>query len=307
MSYLIAHWRGKIPLAITLWINLVALLIVISYAELFLLSKLAADPTQLIYLTLFSLFLTRLVIFPWQLIGLLRAIELDYLERKNFMKTRALQGLALSTVLFTLIYSLEVIQGTFFYIQQLESYSRSGDKVAYQLNLSENQQQLVIRGDLDIGITTATRAVIAAHPQIKSVVLQSRGGHIYEGRGLARLFTEHGVDTYVYEECSSACTTAFIGGKRRHIGTGGKLGFHQYWVETTEYSQFVPFYNIRAEQQRDLALFQARGVDQAFLNKMFHQPAHRIWFPDHLTLQQAHIVHEVIFIQGAKGQGALGR
>jgi hypothetical protein len=298
MSYLMSQWHGKLSLGITLWVNGVCLLIGISYAELFFLSKLITNPTQLITLTLVSLFFTRLVIFPWQLIGLLRAIELDYLERKNLMKTRALQGLALSTVLFTLIYSLEVIQGTFFYIHQLESYSRSGDKVEYQLNLSKNQQQLVIRGDLDIGITTAVRSMIAAHPQIKSVVLQSRGGHIYEGRGLARLFTERGVDTYVYEECSSACTTAFIGGKRRYISTRGKLGFHQYWVETTEYSQFVPFYNIRVEQQRDLALFQARGVDQAFLNKMFHQPAHRIWFPDHLTLQQAHIVHEVIHSGG---------
>ncbi|MCP4284626.1 MAG: hypothetical protein GY792_09265, partial [Gammaproteobacteria bacterium] len=67
MSFLKSHWLGKLPLGISLWINLVSLLIVISYAELFLLSKLAADPTQLLKLTLVSLFLTRLIIFPWQL------------------------------------------------------------------------------------------------------------------------------------------------------------------------------------------------------------------------------------------------
>ena len=219
MSFLKAHWLGKLPLGITLWINLVALLIVISYAELFLLSKLAADPTQLVTLTLASLFLTRLIIFPWQLIGLLRAIEFDYIERKNLLKMRALQGFSLLTILFTLVYCLEVIQGTLHYIEQVEFYSRPGEKVAYQLNVSEDQQHLIIRGDLDIGITTAVRSTIEAHPQIRSVVLQSRGGHIYEGRGLAKLFTEHEFDTYVYEECSSACTTAFIGGKQRYIGT----------------------------------------------------------------------------------------
>jgi hypothetical protein len=294
MSYLMAHWLGKIPLAITLWVNLVTLLIVISCAELFLLSRFAADPTQLISLTLFSLFLTRLVIYPWQLIGLLRAIEFDYLERKNIMKTRALQGFALLTILFTLVYCLEVIQGTLHYLEQVESYSRPGEKVAYQLDVSEDQQHLIIRGDLDIGITTAVRSTIEAHPQIRSVVLQSRGGHIYEGRGLAKLFTEHDIDTYVYEECSSACTTAFIGGKQRYIGTQGKLGFHQYRVVTTKTSQFVHFYNLRAEQQRDLAVFKARGIDQAFLNRVFDQPANRIWFPDHSTLLGAQIVHDVI-------------
>ena len=294
MSFLKAHWLGKLPLGITLWINLVALLIVISYAELFLLSKLAADPTQLVTLTLASLFLTRLIIFPWQLIGLLRAIEFDYIERKNLLKMRALQGFSLLTILFTLVYSLEVIQGSLYFISQVESYSRPGDKVAYQLTLSEDQQRLMIRGDLDIGVTTAVRSTIAENPQVRSVVLQSRGGQIYEGRGLANIFTEHEIDTYVYAECSSACTTAFIGGKRRYIGTRGKLGFHQYRVKTTNTSQFVHFYNLHAEQQRDLALFKARGIDQVFLDRVFDQPASRIWFPDHATLLGAQIVHDVI-------------
>ena len=297
MSFLMAHWLGKLPLAISLWINLVGLLIVISYTELFLLSKLAADPTQLINLTLVSLFFTRLIIFPWQLIGLFRAIEFDYVEHKNLMKTRALQGFALLTVLFTLVYCLEVIQGTLFYLKQVQSYSRPGDKVAYQLSISEDQQQLIIRGDFDIGITKKVRSTIETHPQIKSVILNSRGGQIYEGRGLANLFTKHEINTYVYDECSSACTTAFIGGKRRYISTQGRLGFHQYWVETTKYSHFVPFYNLRVEQQRDLALFKAHGVDQSFLNRMFDQPANRVWFPDHSTLYDAEIVHGVIASQ----------
>jgi hypothetical protein len=181
-----------------------------------------------------------------------------------------------------------------YYLKQVESYSRPGKKVAYQLTVSKDQQHLIIRGDLDIGITTAVRSTIAAHPQIKSVVLQSRGGQIYEGRGLANIFTEHEIDTYVYDECSSACTTAFIGGKQRYIGTQGKLGFHQYQVETTKTSQFVHFYDLRAEQQRDLALFKARGIDQVFLNRVFDQPASRIWFPDHATLRGAQVVHDVI-------------
>ncbi|MCP3687406.1 MAG: hypothetical protein GY784_03240 [Gammaproteobacteria bacterium] len=295
MSYLMNHWRGKLPLGIALGINTAFLIIVISYAELSLLSRLAAiNPTQLIYLTLVSLFLTRFIIFPWQLFGLLRTIEHDYLEHKNALKTHTLQGFAVLTVLFTLVYCLEVIQGTLFYIKQVESYSRSGDKAAYQLSVSEDRQQLIIRGDFDIGITTAVRSTIEAQLQIKSVVLQSRGGQIYEGRGLARLFAEHNIDTYVYDECSSACATAFIGGKQRYIGTRGKLGFHQYWVETTKYSRFVPFYDLQVEQQRDLALFKSHGVDQAFLDRMFDQPANRIWFPDHSTLLDAQIVLEII-------------
>jgi len=294
MSFLRSHWLGKLSLGVSLWINLVALLIVISFVELFILSKFVSDPAHMITLTLTSLIFTRLIVFPWQLIGLLRATDFDYLEHKNMLKTRTLQGITVLAVLFTLVYCIEVIQGTLFYIKQVESYSRSGDKIAYQLSVSEDQRQLVIVGDLDIGITTAVRSTIEEHRQIKSVVLKSRGGQIYEGRGLAKLFAEHEIDTYVFEECSSACATAFIGGKQRYISTQGKLGFHQYWVETTKYSHFVPFYNLAVEQQRDLALFKARGIDQTFLNRMFDYPANRIWFPDHSTLYDARIVHGVI-------------
>jgi hypothetical protein len=293
MHYLRSHWRGKLPLGITLWVNTVGLIIVISYTELFVLSKLTADPDRLIKLTLVSLFITRLIIFPWQLIGLFRAIEHDFIEYGHYLKTRVLQALGLFAVLFTFVYALEVVQGAIFYKSQLEFYSQLDAQPDYQIEMNRDQQ-LSIRGGLDFGITKAARSILLANPQINAVVLQSRGGQIYEGRGLAKLFTEFGLDTYVYEECSSACATAFIGGKRRYLGTEARLGFHQYSLEKTEHSKILPFYDLGAEQQRDLALFKSHGVDQAFLDRMFDQPSNQIWFPDPTTLYEAQIVHYVI-------------
>lgn len=293
MHYLRSHWRGKLPLGITLWVNTVGLIIVISYTELFVLSKLTADPDRLITLTLASLFITRLIIFPWQLIGLFRAIEHDFIEYGHYLKTRVLQALGLFAVLFTFVYVLEVVQGAIFYKSQLEFYSQLDAQPDYQIEMNRDQQ-LSIRGGLDFGITKAARSILLANPQINAVLLQSRGGQIYEGRGLAKLFTEFGLDTYVYEECSSACATAFIGGKRRYLGTEARLGFHQYSLEKTEHSKILPFYDLAAEQQRDLALFKSHGVNQAFLDRMFDQPSNQIWFPDPTTLHEAQIVHYVI-------------
>lgn len=294
MSYLLSHWRGKLPLGLSLWANMLGLLVVLSYAELFALSQLTSHPSRLMSLTLVSLFISRLLIFPWQLIGLLRSIDYDYIEHKNGIKTRFLQAIAVLTVLFTLVYALEVIQGAAYFKSQVERYSRPEATVDYKLLVDENQQLLEIHGGLDIGITNAVRSLLGAQPQINSVVLESRGGQIYEGRGLAKVFTEFGLDTYVQTECSSACVTAFIGGKQRYLGAEGKLGFHQYWVETSKTSRFVPFYNLAIEQERDLALFKSRGIGQFFLDRMFDQPAHRIWFPDQKTLLDARVVHFVI-------------
>ncbi len=254
------------------------------------LAKLALAPTRLLGATLISLFITRVIIFPWQLIGLLRAIEYDYLEHKNSVKTRTLQGVSVLLVLFTLVYGLEVIQGAAYYKSQVEIYSRPAAGVEYHLAVSEDQQLLTISGGLDIGITSAVRSLLEDQPQILSVILESHGGQIYEGRGLAKIFAEHGVDTYVYAECSSACVTAYIGGNKRYLGLEGKLGFHQYWVETRKANRIVPFYDLSIEQERDLALFKSRGVEQSFLDRMFDQPASRIWFPDRATLLDAQVI-----------------
>ncbi len=297
MAYLLSHWRGRLPLGVSLWVNTIGLLIVISYTELFVLSKLLLAPSRLIGLTLASLLVTRVIIFSWQLTGLFRAIEHDFIEHRNILKTRALQALAMLTVVFTLTYSLDVFQGAVFYTRQVEIHARPSAKVAYQIeliSLNENpKQQISIRGGLDVGITNAVRLVLDTNPQITAVVLQSRGGQIYEGRGLARLFSEYGIDTHVYDECSSACATAFIGGKKRFLFATGKLGFHQYKI-MKKHSLFAVLYDVRIEQERDMALFESKGVEQEFLDRMFDQPANRIWFPDHATLLNARIVHSII-------------
>jgi hypothetical protein len=295
VSYVVTHWRGKLPLRVTLWVNNIGLHIALSYTEILILSQLTFNIPRLLSMTLVSLFITRLIVFPWQLIGLFRAIDYDFVENRNPIKTRGLQGFAVLTVLFTLVYSLEVIQNAIFYIRQVEVFSKPSAQVGYRLEV--NKEQLTIRGGLDIGITNAVRSLIQAQPQIATVVLQSGGGQIYEGRGLARLFSDIGLDTYVYDECSSACVTAFIGGHRRHIGVAGKLGFHQYQVRATATSHFAPFYDIRAEQRRDLALFKSHGVRQAFLDKMFNQPASQIWYPEHKTLHDSNIIHFIIPMQ----------
>lgn len=293
MAYLLAHWRGQLSLNKSLWLNTLGLGIAISVLELTLLGNLAVAPGRLIRLTLISLFFTRLVVFPWQLVGLFRAIENDYLAERNIFKTRGLQGIALLLMLITLVYSLEVIQGAIFYRSQVEFYAQPKAGRSYTLEVTANRK-LKVQGDFEVGISTAAGAILSENPDIRAVVLQSRGGQIYEGRGLARLFIELGLDTYVFEECSSACATAFVGGQRRYLGPHGKLGFHRYKLDTSQMQRAVAFYDLGAEQQRDLALFEARGIDPGFLRSMYAQPASRIWFPDQQTLLGANMVHAIV-------------
>jgi hypothetical protein len=270
------------------------LLLVISFAELLILSKLTADPARLVHLSLISLFFTRLVIFPWQLVGLFRAAEQDFIAHGSILKTRSIQALALLSVLFTMIYSVEVLQSAIFYKQQADLKAKPKGRADYRLVLESGGLRLHISGDLDVGITNAARSLLEKNPQISSVVLESPGGQIYEGRGLSKLFTEYQLDTYTYQECSSACVTAFVGGPQRYLGAEAKLGFHQYKIESSPYQLLFALYDTQAEQKRDLALFKARKISPVFLNKIFDKPGNQIWFPAHSELLEARVVHFIL-------------
>ena len=297
MSYLKAHWRGELSLGISLWINLLGGMLLVSCVELLYLSYFAGEPASLLSRTLLSLLLTRLIIYPWQLIGFLRAVERDFLEYRQLLKSRALQGLALLSLLFTLVDSLDVIQSAVYYRHQLETYRGEQATVDYRLIVSPDGRELLVEGGLDIGITSAVRELLELHAGLESVVLDSEGGQIYEGRGLARVFMQHRLDTRVIGECSSACATAFIGGVHRSLGVNARLGFHQYKIDSSRHPRLIPIYDLRKEQERDRALYRARGIDETFLRRMFDSTPDQIWFPDHQQLLDARIVHRIVAVQ----------
>lgn len=294
MRYFLAHWRGTLPLGISLWVNLVGLTFLVCLVELFLISRLTDFPAQLFRFTIISLLVTRLVIFPWQLVGLFRAAENNFIEHGNILKLRAVQLLGVLMILFTLVYSLEVIQSMMVYKRQLSLEVDASSLPEYVLSIDEHGQQLKITGGLDYGISKAVESFLDVNPGVTSVVLSSPGGQIYEGRGLARLFIQKQLDTYVFEECSSACATAFVGGVNRYLGSQGKLGFHQYKMDRARFKKAVMFFDPVKEQQRDRALFESRGVDEVFLNVMFQEHADAIWFPPQQALLEARVVLSVL-------------
>jgi hypothetical protein len=293
-SFVKNYWRGKIPLNFTLWLIFLGLLIVLSLLEPLILEKLFADPENRIRATYISLIVTRGIIFIWLFIGLLRANEKDYLEFGNTVKTRAIQALLLTSVLFTLVYSVETLQAAYFNKDQQQFKQVNSVPQNYSLTLKENVKWLYISGDLELGITRKVRELLKLNPAIRDVVLESPGGQIYEGRGLSFLFTEMRLNTHVYNACSSACATAFVGGRKRIVGNHAKIGFHRYRQDTSKYYKAVPFYDLNAEQNRDLAIFRSQGVRDGFLRKVFAKESNAMWFPQPSELLRERVVDEII-------------
>lgn len=294
IKYLIKYWQGKIPLTITLWLVFIGSIILISLLEPLLLAKLFTQAESRKTATIISLFFTRLILFPWLLIGLFRATEHDYIRHGHFAKTKSIQMLMLLSVIFTFTYTVENIQAVNAYKLQQNKLAKEVDVKKYTLTILENGTQLSIKGNIDFDISKEVKKRLKQQPNIHSVLLESQGGQIYEGRALSQLFTSRKLDTYILKECNSACATAFIGGHRRYMGKLAKIGFHQYKQDLIRYPKAVPYHNLQDEQQRDIELFRLQGLQQSFLDKVFNQPASEIWFPDYVELLSAGVIDSVV-------------
>lgn len=295
MAFCFDHWHGTLPLKITFWVNFIAVLLLLSVLEPLLLSLFKSHPDRLVTITFISLFISRGMIYPWQVVGLIRAADTYYLSSRDGVKTKIIHAVIVLSFLYSVVYIVTTLQTVFVYKNKIETYSPTVDPPGYRLSIQKHGTQLRITGSLDIGITREIRAVIEKNPQITSVLLECPGGHIYQGRGLGKLILDHQLDTYVYKECSSACVTAYINGKIRYLGENGKIGFHQYKIDTTGILNINLLYmDLVSEQKQDLDQFKKHGIDPIFLEKIFNAPAEKIWFPDQNELLAAGVIHYIV-------------
>ena len=110
-----------------------------------------------------------------------------------------------------------------------------------------------------------------------------------DARTLERI-VDRGLDTYALHDCNSACTIAFVAGRRRWLAPGARLGFHRYAIS----GQSTLFIDIEQEQRTDLAFYASRGVAPAFLGALFDKPHEDIWFPATDDLVAAGLAHGVL-------------
>ena len=284
-GYVARHWRGELSLALSFWVNLVALRTLVFWLQETWTGGggetrgLALLPVAIVLVALHG------VLFVWQAVGVVRAGER---HARDSGTSVGLVGAVLGVVaLFwlTLTYALEGYQTTLPPVA--DELERAAD---YALDLGDGGRELRLSGLLVPGVTRRAGAVLDAEPAVERVVLESPGGNVYEGRGLARLFRERGLATRIETRCASACAIAFIGGARRTLGPEAKLGLHRYRMDAA-YAVIVT--DAEREQRRDRALYAEAGVAAWFLERMFDAGADRMWWPDADELGRAGVVHGI--------------
>lgn len=131
---------------------------------------------------------------------------------------------------------------------------------------------LIVSGEFGYGLSKAVRKALATWPDTAVLRLDSPGGLMWEAESLYRTLRTRNLMTYVENRCDSACTYVFVAGNGRYVHERAHMGFHGMGEKYTDDPE---------ARARHAALYDARGVDPAFIDTALDTP------PDHLLLLDA--------------------
>jgi parallel beta-helix repeat protein len=232
------------------------------------------------------------IVLPWQAIGVWRS-GTNHIKRygKRFWAITA-------KVIIVCVLASTVNQGVHHWANYCELFKTGflkDDLGSYALRLYADNTVLYLNGELPFGTAKDVANVLHKNPGVKKLILDSNGGRIYEGRQLAKLVMDHGLDTCTMNQCRSAAVLPFAAGKQRYLCKDAKLNFCQYLYPENAASHF----DIQKEYEKDTTFYRSRGVSRSFVKRIFNTKADDYWTPKEQELIDSGMIHSVIPVSEA--------
>ena len=280
-SYLRRHWRGDLSLELTFWVNGAILFFALYTVPVVAPGLFTARSNPLrtwIYLVGFLTALT--LVSVWQLVGIWRSAG-----KHRSRGGKSLWGWTARAVVVLAVlnngervvrYIPFILDGS----MAMFGYDRLG---TYQIRLLQDGTELEVSGYLTLGVTEDVLKTLNS-AQVKIIHLNSMGGRMGEGRDLKKLIRARSLITYTANECSSACTIAFLGGQKRLIAAKARLGFHQPGALGLSQKDLQ---GARANGIRSLV---EAGVKPSFAYRAFSVANSEIWYPTPQELLEAGVI-----------------
>lgn len=157
-------------------------------------------------------------------------------------------------------------------------------EIPARLDLASGDRELRLTGDFTEGLAERVAALLAAHPQVERLTLDSDGGLVDEAIALGRIVRSRHLATHVPDACASACTLVFLQGHERTLGQEGRLGFHApYEVGDDGIQRAV-------DPAPERAAYLAAGLPETFVAEVMRVAPADLWIPGQGQLRAAGIV-----------------
>ena len=154
----------------------------------------------------------------------------------------------------------------------------------HELQIIRDGTAIELNGGITFGLTDEIERLLKTAPGVHAIILNSPGGRVKEAKNLQKLIGERGLVTYVRSDCASACTIAFMGGVRRYIGQGARLGFHRSTLDGATSQQ------TDEENDDDRRALIAAGAAAWFANRAYSTPSNSMWWPSVDELSAANVI-----------------
>lgn len=284
LKFIGRQWRGEAPF----WLSV--LVISLLLPGLIVLGGVSWLSVYTIDATAYSSIVAALIVFTviaviavWQLVGTWRATSKNKAPQRSFVsrwlgRTVALTSFASAAVAFATMPGV---------VANYYAEATDADWIGQKGHILEiEDDNLTISGYMSWGLYDEFVEALNNNPEIKTVILNSPGGHYAVGLRMGRLIRAHGLDTLTTEMCGSACTYAFLGGERRMLQKGAQLGFHAMAGNT----QAV----LERMQRHATETLKAADVPDAFIERVFETPSEDVWYPTLRELREANVITDVV-------------
>tara|TARA_R110002110_G_scaffold331227_1_gene542412 strand:- start:1773 stop:3305 length:1533 start_codon:yes stop_codon:yes gene_type:complete len=143
-----------------------------------------------------------------------------------------------------------------------------------KLEVRADGRSIRLKGGINDGSAVKLDQALQIAPAVTTVVLSSTGGWIREGKLLADVIRKRQLNTYVEDNCASACTIAFLAGKERAAAPSATIGFHA--------SRMIGSQSVTATHEETAQLtsiYRNAGLSKTFVDKIAATPNSQMWQP----------------------------
>jgi len=187
-----------------------------------------------------------------------------------------------------------------------EKFKVDGNILHYntEIAVDENNQE-INWDDKDYLLKT-----LKENPNIKTLHLTSWGGSIGAAADMSDIIIDFGLNTHVKEICFSACNLLLIGGEKRTLEKGSKIGFHRSswdsesmkdyykdkenqeyfgWKNEFDFSSWV-YDDSQEDIYKQFKYYLERGISPEFVIETMRARSEDGWYPRRKELLEANII-----------------
>lgn len=225
-NYFIRHWRGDLTLGVSFWVNIFLLNAILSLLILpFQLPSIAQDINELFgvrgsFIFALGFEATVLAIWVWQVVGTWRCAS-----RRMSEGIRVGPGIVKFLIVIGTIGTVARVGNSLGLYGALFEHSIQDLYGSYDLSVQGDKMYL--NGQFSSGVSESVRDSLRIHQGIQYLVLDSKGGYIFEGQKLASIVKENTLMVHISDQCLSSCLLVLAEGYRRTASPLSRIGIHQ--------------------------------------------------------------------------------